>query len=534
MGATHEVENQVPPLEEINWFARDPVLRAGLEREGAGWAAERARGLGERLGTAEAIRWGFDANAFSPELKTHDRYGHRIDEVEFHPSYHRLMETAMEAGVHCLPWVEERAGGHVARAVLMYLMNQVESGTSCPLTMTAAVVPALKSEAGVAEEWVGRVTQMEYDPRSLPAGEKRSCTMGMAMTEKQGGSDVRANTTQAVATDASREAFLLTGHKWFCSAPMCDAFLTLGYTEEGLTCFLVPRWTPEGERNPLNIQRLKNKLGNKSNASSEIEYRETWARRVGPEGRGVATILTMVQHTRLDCVTGSAGILRAALAQAHHHARHRKAFGKVLIRQPLMQSVLADLAVESETSTTLALRLARAYDEGDEAFARLATAVGKYWVCKRTPTAVFEAMECLGGNGYVEDSGLPRMYREAPVNSIWEGSGNVICLDVMRALQRSPESGEAFVAELEGSRGSDRRLDGWIDEVKEGLSKAELGSARWLVERMALSLQGAVLAKVAPDAVLNAFLEGRSGGLVLGSLPGGVDREAIVERIAED
>jgi len=544
---THEVTNQVPPLEDYNLFDSDPALRDGLEREGGGWAEERVRSFGAELGSAESYRWGHQANANLPELRTHDRAGHRIDEVDFHPAWHAIMKRAMAHSVHNLPWREPRAGAQVARAALVSMQSQIEAGTVCPLTMTFASVPALRHQPEVLDAWEERILGTEYEPRMLPASQKRAVLVGMAMTEKQGGSDVRANTTRAHRLSASSGSsaggsgdYELVGHKWFCSAPMCDAFLTLAHTERGLTCFLVPRWRPDGTRNPLQIQRLKNKLGNRSNASSEIEYRGTFAQRLGDEGRGVRTIIEMVHHTRLDCVSGSAGLMRQAVAQASHHAAHRAAFGRVLRDQPLMQNVLADLALESEAATTLMLRLARAYDAGEDdpaerVLARIATAVAKYWVCKRAPQMTYEAMECLGGNGYVEDSILPRLYREAPVNAIWEGSGNVICLDVLRAMVREPESLPALLDEIRAASGGDTRLDRFADSLEAQITDArdvEL-RARRVVERMALALQASLLIRHAPNAVADAFCAGRladDSGRAFGTLPRGLGLREILER----
>jgi putative acyl-CoA dehydrogenase len=543
---THRVENQPPPLEDVDLFAGDAALREGLAREGAAWAEARVGRFGEILGRAETLALGRDANRFPPELRTHDRHGHRIDEVEFHPAWHAVMRLAMEHEVHNLPWRSDRSGRFVARSALHSLLSQVEAGSCCPLTMTFACVPALRHEPAVAAEWEPRVRGTGYDPVLRPAAEKPSALVGMAMTEKQGGSDVRANTTRAtpLAEDGSYE---LVGHKWFCSAPMSDAFLTLAQVGEGadargLGCFLVPRFRPDGSRNPFRIQRLKDKLGNRSNASSEVEYAGTWARRVGEEGRGVRTILEMVHHTRLDCVSGSAGLMRRALAEAVHHARHRAAFGKRLVEQPLMTNVLADLALESEAATALMLRLARAYDappedEAERAFARIATAVGKYWVCKRAPAMIYEAMECLGGAGYVEESPLPRLYREAPVNAIWEGSGNVICLDVLRAMVREPACVPALLDEIRAAGGGDARLDARLAELESALARPEDAEARarHIVERMALLLQGALLVRHAPPAVADAFCASRLGedrGLAFGTLPPGAEAAALVERAA--
>ena len=537
--ATHRVINQAVPLEGHNAFTCDPVLQEGLRREGASWAASELESFGELCAKPEVIELGFFANRHPPVLETHDRFGHRIDEVELHPAWHQLMQIGVEAEIHCLPWNRPRPGAQVARAAKHYLLGQVEAGVLCPLTMTFAAVPALEKEPEVAETWVPRVRSTSYDPRAIPAGEKSGATMGMAMTEKQGGSDVRANTTRAVP-GTEEGVYFLTGHKWFCSAPRSDAFLTLAQTEAGLTCFLVPRWTPDGDRNRFFLQRLKNKLGNRSNASSEVEYRETWARRVGPEGRGIATILEMVNHTRLDCMLGSSALMRQALAQATHHGRFRKAFGKLLKDQPLMRNVWADLALEWEAATTLSLRVARAFEEAAEspehmAFRRLATAVGKYWICKRTPAFVAEALECLGGNGYVEESILPRLYREAPLLSIWEGSGNVMCLDVLRVLQREPLAWPALRRELEPVLGVDRRLDEHLASIEERLGRREsleIG-ARSLVEEIALVLQAALLVQGAPLAVADAFCASRLGGQrgrEYGTLSTGIDLDPILER----
>ena len=545
---THYVFNQPPPLVDHDPWAADTALREAVDREGGGWAEDELAAFSRRTASEEVLRWGDEANRFEPELRTHDRFGHRIDEVEFHPSWHHLMELGKENEVHSLAWSRQRAGAHVVRAAKHYLLAHAEAGVLCPLTMTFAAVPALRAEPEVAESWVPRLLTPHYDPRLLPPEEKSGCTLGMAMTEKQGGSDVRANTTRAVPIDGSDHEFRLTGHKWFCSAPMSDGFLTLAYPstsneptsdEEsradgdeaaaGLTCFLVPRILDDGTRNVFRIQRLKRKLGNRSNASSEIEYRGTWARRIGPMGRGVPTIIEMVNHTRLDCVLGSAGLMRQALAQAIHHTRHRQAFGRRLAEQPLMRQVLADLALEVEAATALAFRLARAFDaepsssDGlrESAFRRVATAIGKYWVCKRGPSMVFEAMECLGGNGYVEESILPRLYREMPVNSIWEGSGNVMCLDVLRALQREPECADVFLAELESARGSDSTYDHELDRLRDELAKPSIAGARRLVEGLAVQLQASLLLRHAPSEVAEAFMVGRlrGRGRLFGTLP---------------
>ncbi len=535
MHTTHEVTNQPPPLGEYDLFATDRGLAAGLVREGGGWAEARVRAFGATVG-GEPFVWGQQANAYPPVLRTHDRFGHRIDEVEYHPAWHALMRRAIEHELHALPWRAARPGAHVARAALFYLQSQAEAGHGCPVSMTYAVLPALRVQPDVAAEWEPRFTSTTYDPRPLPAGQKGGALCGMAMTEKQGGSDVRTNTTRArpLGRGGPGAEYELTGHKWFCSAPMCDAFLMLAQAERGLSCFLVPRWRPDGTRNAIHLQRLKDKLGNRSNASAEIELDGAWGRMVGEEGRGVATIIEMVNHTRLDCTIGAAALMRQALVQAVHHATHRVAFGRRLIEQPLMRNVLADLALESEAATATMLRLARAYDDaGERHFARVATAVAKYWVCKRAPAFVAEALECLGGNGYVEESSMPRLYREAPLNGIWEGSGNVICLDVLRALAHGPEPLEAFYAELGLASGADRRLDAHVARLKEELADPTHleARARSLVERMALALEAALLVRHADPAIADAFCASRLGdtqGRAFGTLPPGIDGGRIL------
>ncbi len=543
---THEVLNQPPPLEGYSLYESDTALREGHAREAGGVFETELRAFGTLVGRADTFALARQANRFPPELRTHDRFGHRIDEVEFHPAWHAVMRLAMEQRVHNLPWAWAEPGAIVARAVLHSMLAQVEAGSCCPLTMTFAAWPVLREDKDLAAEWSPRLFGNVYEPRLLPASQKPAVLIGMAMTEKQGGSDVRANTTRAEAAGAPGE-FTLTSHKWFCSAPMSDACLVLalldaGAGRGGVSCFFVPRFRPDGTRNAIHLQRLKDKLGNRSNASSEIEFHGTWARLVGEPGRGVRTILEMVQHTRLDCVSGSAGLMRQAVAQALHHARHRSAFGRPLIEQPLMQNVLADLALESEAATALMLRLARAFDSPDDpaerAFARIATAAAKYWVCKRTPQAIAEAMECLGGNGYVEESILPRLYREAPVNAIWEGSGNVICLDVLRAIVREPECVPALLAELRLARGGDPRLDVWVAKLEAELADpadAELRARRTVV-RIALAVQASLLVRFAPPFVADAFCAGRLGeeggiaGLQFGALPRGVEVGKVVER----
>jgi putative acyl-CoA dehydrogenase len=524
---THEVFNQPPPLVDYDVSA-DAALLAGVAREGAPWAVGDLHRLGKLAGTAEPQRWADDANRFEPRLVTHDRYGHRVDEVEFHPAWHHLMSVAVGAGLAGAAWADDRPGGHVARAAGLFVWSQVEAGHSCPISMTYAVIPALRANSDLSEIYGRLLESREYDPGLRTPTTKKGLLAGMGMTEKQGGSDVRANTTRAM--EESDGTWRLTGHKWFTSAPMCDVFLVLAQTTSGLSCFLVPRVLPNGERNVFRIQRLKDKLGNRSNASSEPEFDNTVAWLVGEEGRGVRTIIEMVAMTRLDCVTGSASGMRAALNQAVHHARHRSAFGKLLADQPAMRNVLADLAIESEAATVLAMRLAGAVDRDEQAFKRLAIAVGKFWVCKRQPVVVGEALECLGGNGYVEESGMPRLYRDAPLNSIWEGSGNVQALDVLRTLTREPESLEALLAEVAGV---DPRIDRAVARLKD--EKPEEGQARRIVERMAVLLQAALLARHAPTEVADAFLATRldgDWGHTFGTLPAAVDTATIIERAA--
>ncbi|MGH8457031.1 MAG: isovaleryl-CoA dehydrogenase, partial [Stenotrophobium sp.] len=459
---THTVENQAPPLGAYNAYTSDRALREAVTREGGGWADAHLAEFGAVAG-GELMELGYTANENKPRLRSYDRYGHRIDEVEFNPAWHRVMQLAMKYGVHAYAWRNaDKTGGHVARAALSYMHGQAEAGTGCPLTMTHSAMPALMHQPEIAKVWAPLIHSYEYDPRVLPAAQKHGCTMGMGMTEKQGGSDVRANTTHAYAQpDGSYE---IVGHKWFFSAPMCDAWLVLAYTDRGITCFLMPKILPDGTRNAIRIQRLKDKLGDWSNASAEVEFLGAWAQRVGEEGRGIATILEMVALTRLDCMIGSSALMRQATVQALHHTAHRKTFGKRLIEQPLMQNVLADLALESEACTALTFRIARAVDAStrdpaEAALARIATAIGKYWICKRCPPLVNEAQECLGGLGYVEESSLPRLYRQAPLNSIWEGSGNIQCLDVLRALNKEPETREAYFGELLAARDANADLD---------------------------------------------------------------------------
>jgi putative acyl-CoA dehydrogenase len=535
--ATHEVTNQPPPLDCIDTFGENRPLVEAVRREAGDWALEPLHRLGSQAGTLAAIRWAREANEHPPVLRTHDRYGNRIDEVEFHPSWDHLLGISIDHGIHARPWREAGPGAHAARAAAMIVMSGLEAGHGCPISMTYAAVPALRVEPDVAREWEPRLLSLDYDPRLAPPDRKRGCLAGMAMTEKQGGSDVRANTTRAEPL-ADPGTYALTGHKWFCSAPMSDVFMVLAQAPGGLTCFLLPRVLPDGTRNAFRIQRLKDKLGNRSNASAEVEFEGAWARRVGEEGRGVPTIIEMVNATRLDCLLGSTGLMRAAVAEATHHATHRRAFGQVLADQPLMANVLAELCLESEAATVLAIRLARAVDEAEadperRPFRRLGVAVGKYWVCKTAVGVVAEAVESLGGNGYVEESGMPRLYRETPLNSIWEGSGNVAALDVLRAMAREPASVEAFLAEFEWAAGADARFDEAVRRLKGELAEPQEAGARRLVERMAVTLQASLVLRYSPPAVADAFCASRLDGdrdRSYGTLPSGIDTVAVVER----
>ena len=551
---THQVFNQAAPFADVNLFACDTALIDAVRREGAGWAQAALESLGARLGSAEVLDLGRQANANGPRLQAFDRAGRRIDELEFHPSWHRLMTMMIEAGVHAAPWQAPGAGAQVARAAAFLLFGQVENGAQCPVTMTYASVPAL-SKAGalapaLAARWLPKILSNVYDPRSLPIDAKGGALIGMGMTEKQGGTDVRANTTRATAWPEQGEgAWRIVGHKWFFSAPQADAHLVLaqvdaGGAEGGLGCFLVPRFLDDGSHNAIRVQRLKDKLGNRSNASSEVEFTGAVAYAVGPPGRGIPTILEMAGYTRLDCVTGSASIMRAALTHALRHARGRQVFGLALDQQPLMQNVLADLALESEAATVLALRLARCFDSADESealLARVLTPAGKYWICKRAPVLCAEAMEVMGGNGYVEDGPLARLYREAPVNSIWEGSGNVMCLDVLRALSRSPAARDALAAHLHltGEGEAFDLYQGYRQALMSDLDGAAAAGeygARRLAERIVLAVQASLLLRHAPDFVASAFARSRlqgkggDGGGAFGCLPPGVDCAAILRR----
>ena len=532
---THEVTNQPGEFAPRNLFATDRALAEGVARHAGDWLTRRATALGAEAGSEAMLELGEQANRFPPELVTFDRYGRRVDEARFHPAWHALMDAAMRHRIHDIAWDAEGPGGHVAHAALLALFTQAEAGTMCPMTMTYAAVPALRSTPQVTDPWLQKLIGGRYDAPLKPFAEKSGVTIGMAMTEKQGGSDVRANTTRAEPLGG--RLYRLTGHKWFCSAPMSDAFLTLAYAPEGLSCFLVPRVTAAGERNAIHVMRLKDKLGNKSNASSEIEYHGATAELLGEAGRGVSVIIDMVHHTRLGTIAGTVGIMRMALAQAVHHVSGRRAFQKTLIDQPLMQAVIADLAVEYEAAVALTLRVAAAFDGTDaesRAFARLAVAVSKYWLTKRCPNFVYEAMECMGGAGYVEESPLPRLFRESPLNAIWEGSGNVIALDILRTLAREGAARDAFANELLKAGGADPRLDAAIDGLLADLGKGlpQEAEARFVAERMALMLQAALLVRHAPHAVADAFIATRlqGGGRSFGAFPAGLDIAAIVTR----
>jgi putative acyl-CoA dehydrogenase len=538
---THEVVNVSRELVDYNLYAQDAALVAAVRREGAAWAEAGLTTFGAFIGRAEYLELGVLANKFGPELDTHDRFGNRVDLVRFHPAYHTLMTTAIEHGLHSSPWTEPRPGAHVARAARIYMHTQIEAGHCCPITMTFASVPTLRTTAGLAKIWEPKVTARIYDPRNVPDTAKHGVTIGMAMTEKQGGSDVRSNSTRAfpVGGEGPGEAYELVGHKFFVSAPMCDAFLVLARDSRGLSCFLLPRWQPDGTKNPMEVLRLKRKMGNVSNASSETELRGALAWMIGEPGQGVRAIIEMVAMTRFDCMVGSSAGQRAAVSQALHHCAIRSAFGKVLNRQPLMQNVLADLVLEYEGSLALSMRVARGLDQRADAredvLVRLATAIGKYWICKRTPNHAYEAMECIGGSGVMEDGPCPRLFRESPINSIWEGSGNVQCLDVLRAISKSPQAIDVFFQEVGKAKGANARLDRWCDALRDDLADpTEIEyRARDIVDRLALALQAALLLQHLPNEVADAFCASRladSGRRNYGALPRGVDCAAIIER----
>ena len=539
---TREVANQSSDLFDYNLFTSNPALVEALAREGSASDHDRITALGERLGTAEMFALGDLANRNRPVLKLFDRFGARRDEVEFHPAWHELMRRLVAEGLHTGPWSERASAAHAARAAGYMLWAEIENGTQCPATMTYGAVPTLAHQPEVFGEWLPLLLSREYDPRFTPAVNKKGALMGMGMTEKQGGSDVRSNTTRAVPAGArgSGLEYRLSGHKWFFSAPMCDAFLVLAQAPGGLSCFFVPRFLPDRTVNTLLLQRLKDKLGNHSNASSEVVFEDTYGLLVGEEGRGVQTILEMGVYTRFDNATATAGLMRQCVSQAIHHARQRHAFGKLLVDQPLMRNVLADLALECESHIALVMRLARAFDaqedEAETLLRRVLTPVAKYWVCKRAPTVIAETMEVLGGNGYIEEGPIARRFREAPLNSIWEGSGNIMCLDVLRAFAREPRTREVVEAALSGSKGRDARYDRFVDDLLVELNDSGDGEsrARRLTERLALAVQAAVLLGHGPEGSAQAFLASRltSGApAAFGTLPRGVDSVALMGRV---
>lgn len=545
LAETHDVFNQPYPLENYNLFSSDVALQQIVAKEGDTLRREDLLRFGQLTGSAEVIKWGFQANKHKPEFRTHDRHGRRVDEVDFHPAYHQLMATSIENGLHSIPWTDTQPNANVYRATLSYMMSQVDAGHGCPITMTFAAIPTLRKQPDIAAQWEPKITQRVYDPANKPFSEKPGLTIGMAMTEKQGGSDVRANTTRAypLAQRGGGQLYELVGHKYFVSAPMCDAFLVLAQAEGGISCFLVPRWRSDGSKNPLQIQQLKNKMGNVSNASSEAELRGAHGWLIGEEGRGVANILEMVALTRFDCMIGSAGGMRQAMMQILHHCQHRSAFGKKLVDQPLMQNVLADLALESEAAIALGMRIAHGldnpHDEHEQLLVRIGTAIGKYWICKRTPPHAYEAMECIGGSAVMEDSIMPRLYREAPVNAIWEGSGNVQCLDMLRAMARTPGSVEALMHELESAQGHYTSYDQHLHILKAELAdKNDIEyRARGIVENMALALQASVLVRQGNTLLADAFCAARfqtRSHQMFGTLPRGIDCRAIIDRAMPD
>lgn len=539
---THEVSNQVPDLHDYNLYSSDTVLQAALQDSAANWYAPELMRLGAALGTQETLQLGQLANQHVPELQTHDRFGNRIDRVDFHPSWHRLLAMQRQAGLHALPWAQPRAGAHIARTAAYYLQAQVESGSLCPVTMTYAAIPLLQQEPALFATLQAQLYSTQHDERDLPLAEKKSMLIGMGMTEKQGGSDVRSNTTVArpLGEPGRGHAYALTGHKWFFSAPMCDAHLVLARTEAGPSCFFVPRWRPDGSKNTILIQRLKDKLGNRSNSSSEVEFQDAYGVMVGEDGRGIPTIIEMANHTRLDCVIGSAGLMRNALVQAIHHARHRHAFGRPLAEQPLMQNVLADLALESEVATRLMLRLAQAAEAIDDplerAWRRVLTPAAKFWICKRALEFSGECMEVWGGNGYVENAPMARMYREAPVNSIWEGSGNVMCLDVLRAIAKESAAFKLLLDALLDIAQEHKGLRELIAELRTDLAlpaaQQEM-QARRFTQRLVLVAQACLMLQAAPTAIAEAFINSRLDaecGRVYGTLAAPLAAQEILQR----
>ena len=539
---THEATNLASPLENHNTYLTDHALQEAVKREGGDWATDSLIAFGAESGSAPRILLGVQANENRPVLHTHDPYGRRIDQVDFHPAYHQLWEVYRKQGIHSSPWINPKPGAHVARTAKAYLQCLVEPGHGCPGTMTFAAVPVIKMEPSIAKTWLPLITNEHYDPRNLPIEQKKGVTMGMAVTEKQGGSDVQSNSTQAypIGPRGSGEMYELVGHKYFVSGPMGDGSLLLAQTPEGLSCFLVPRWRPDGTKNPMQIQQLKNKMGNISNASAETELRGAMGWLIGEEGQGLKVILKAIALTRFDCMLGSAAGMRQAVAQATHYCQQRSAFGKNLIQQPLMQNVLADLALESDAALAFTMRMARALDnaqqyEQEALLARIGTAVGKYWVCKRTPGHAYEAMECHGGNGYMEESPMPRLYREAPVNAIWEGSGNVQALDILRAISRTKGSMEAFINEVTKPKGANSIFDGFVNTLKQDLNNTQDMEyrARQIAEKMGLALQASILLQSDNQLIADAFCLSRlnnNGYSLYGTLPKGIDCQAIVQR----
>ncbi|MTJ82647.1 MAG: isovaleryl-CoA dehydrogenase [Telmatospirillum sp.] len=533
---THQVTNQPPLLADRNLFLSDPALCEAVRREGAEPAWDGLVASGRLAGSSDCFDAGRLANDHPPQWRGYDRFGHRRDEIEFHPAWHGILTTLLREGAHAAPWAEPGPGAHVARAARYVMFSQSDCGALCPVTMTFSAVPVLRRAGEAVRDWLPRVLSRRYDPRFLPADQKTAVMIGMGMTEKQGGSDVRSNSTVAIPAGGGDGAYLLKGHKWFLSAPMCDAFLVTARAPGGMTCFLLPRWRPDGTLNAVRIRRLKDKLGNRSNASAEVEFEDAWALRVSEEGRGIPTIIEMAAVTRLDCILGTAGLMRQALSQAAFHAAHRTAFQRHLIDQPLMRGVLADLAVETEAAIALGLRLARTFDEDTEdsrALCRVMTPAGKFWVCKRGPAFAAEAMEVLGGAGYVEEAPLARIYREMPVNSIWEGSGNVMCLDLLRALGKGELAREAVLAELRPALGMETRFDRHVARLKDDLAVSAEADGRRLAAQLVLALQAALLLRSGPAAVAEAFCASRFGGewgTVAGLLPAGLDPGPIIDR----
>lgn len=547
LGETHQVHNVASELCNYNLFTTDAALLDGVKREGGAWGIEDLSAFGDRCGKPEYLELGYLSNKYTPELDTHDRFGNRVDQVRYHSAYHTLMTTSLTEGLHSTPWTDPRDGAHVVRGAKAFMHSQVEAGHGCPVTMTFASVPSFRLQPEVAALFESKILNRGYDPRNVPVDEKMSITVGMGMTEKQGGSDVRANSTHAtpVAESGPGKLYSLVGHKWFLSAPMCDVFLVLAQTQAGVSCFAIPRWLPDGTKNALNVIRLKDKMGNKSNASSEVEFRGAQGWLMGEEGRGVPTIIEMVSLTRFDCMGASAGLMRAGLANAIHHCRHRGAFGAKLLDQPLMQNVLADLQLEYEGGIAFAMRMAYALDHKDSneheaKLGRLANAVGKYWICKRAPQHTYEIMECIGGSGVMENSIYPRLFRESVINPIWEGSGNVQCLDVLRAIGKDPSVLFAFNSELEKARGGNSILDSYLDGLRHQFGQINPSDiygmqygARTMVDQMALAFEASLLVRNAPSAVSEAFCASRLGAQGhhnYGALPKGMDVKAIIER----